>query len=101
VNEIINFCINMNSNKPLKYSLISISSIGMFLLSFTVIYKLLIPDVCYYHMNEMNSFMNLFYSAGGGSNGHPEPNFLNFVLSLFIGGFIGYRIYLLIRKVKK
>ncbi len=89
----------MKSNKPLKYTLISFGSIGMFLFSFTMIYDLLIPDVCYYHMNEMSPFMNLFYSAGGGSNGHPEPNFLNFVLSLFIGGFLGNRIYLIIKKV--
>lgn len=51
-------------------------------------------------MNEINPFMNLFYSVGVGSNGHPEPNFLNFILSSFIGGFIGYKIYGLTKKIK-
>lgn len=91
----------MKSNKTLKYVLISIGSIGMFLINFTVIYDLLIPDVCYYHMNEMNPLMNLFYSAGGGSNGHPEPNFLNFLVSIFVGGFIGYKVFKLVMKKNK
>jgi hypothetical protein len=88
----------MKSNKSLKYTLITAGSISMFLLSFTVIYYLLIPDVCYYHINEMNPFINLFFSAARGGNGHPEPNFLNFILSLFIGGFIGFKLYLLFKK---
>lgn len=91
----------MKSNKTLKYVLISAGSIGMFLINFTVIYDLLIPDVCYYHMNEMNPLMNLFYSAGGGSNGHPEPNFLNFLVSILVGGFIGYKVFKLVMKKNK
>ena len=91
----------MKSNKTLKYVLISIGSIGMFLINFTMIYDLLIPDACYYHMNEMNPLMNLFYSAGGGSNGHPEPNFLNFLVSIFVGGFIGYKVFKLVMKKNK
>ncbi|MFK8059661.1 MAG: hypothetical protein AB8B78_06160 [Polaribacter sp.] len=92
---------NMKENKLLKYVLVSFFAFALMMLNQTLIYALMIPDVCYYHMNEMNSFMNLFYSAGGGSNGHPEPNFLNFVLSLFVGGFIGYKVYILSKKLSK
>ena len=88
----------MKKSKSLKYTLISTGSIGLFLISFTLIYELLIPDICYYHMNDMNPIMNLFYSAGGGSNGHPEPNFLNFIVSIFVGGFIGYKVHKMVMK---
>ncbi|WP_298546496.1 hypothetical protein [uncultured Aquimarina sp.] len=83
----------MRESKTLKWIFISVSGIFMFLISFTLIYDLLIPDICYYHTNEMNSFMNLFYSAGGADNGHPSPNLLNFLFSFFIGGVLGYGIY--------
>ena len=62
----------------------------MVVLSFTLLYKLLIPDVCYYHTHEMNSFMSLFYSSGPADNGHPTPNFTNFLVSFVFGGIIGY-----------
>ena len=88
----------MKESKTLKWIFISVGGIIMFLISFTIIYNLLIPDLCYYHTNEMNSFMNLFYSAGGASNGHPEPNILNFITSILIGGILGNGIYKLITK---
>tara|TARA_B110001454_G_scaffold208212_1_gene220460 strand:+ start:414 stop:689 length:276 start_codon:yes stop_codon:yes gene_type:complete len=91
----------MKDNKNLKYTLISFGSIVMSLISFTVIYVLLIPDVCYYHIHEMNAFMNLFYNAGGADNGHHGPNTLNFILSSFVGGFMGYKFYILIKKDSK
>jgi hypothetical protein len=89
----------MKNNKTLKYTFIFFGSIGMFLLSFTILYDLLIPDLCFYHTNKMNSVMNLFYSSGGASNGHPEPNILNLISSIFAGGFIGYKIYVLLVKI--
>ena len=88
----------MRESKTLKWIIISVCGILMFLISFTLIYDLLIPDICYYHINQMNSFMNLFYSAGPADNGHPEPNLLNFLISLFIGGILGYWIYKIITK---
>ena len=88
----------MKESKTLKWTFISICGIGMVLISFTVLYDLLIPDICYYHIHEMNSFLNLFYSAGSASNGHPEPNILNFILSLLVGGIIGNGIYKLVTK---
>jgi len=83
----------MKESKTLKWILILTCGIGTVLTSFTLIYDLLIPDICYYHTNEMNSFMNLFYSAGGADNGHPSPNLLNLISSLIIGGILGYGIY--------
>jgi len=83
----------MGKSKTSKWTFILVGGIGMFLISFTLIYNLLIPDICYYHTHEMNSFMNLFYSAGGADNGHPSPNFLNLIISLIIGGILGYGIY--------
>lgn len=88
----------MKENKTLKWIFISIGGIAVFLINFTVIYELLIPDICHYHTNEMNSFMNLFYSAGAADNGHPEPNKLNFITSIIIGGILGNGIYKLITK---
>ena len=88
----------MRESKTLKWILIFVGSIIIFLISFTVIYDLLIPDVCYYHEHEMNTLMSFFYSAGGGDNGHPEPNLFNFIFSLFIGGLIGLGIYRILTK---
>ena len=89
----------MKESKTSKWFLILTFGIGMVLISFTLLYDLLIPDVCYYHTNEMNPIMNLFYSADPASNGHPEPNIVNLILSLLMGGIIGYRIYkILIKK---
>ncbi|PWI28842.1 hypothetical protein DI383_14640 [Flavobacteriaceae bacterium LYZ1037] len=83
----------MKESKTLKWIFILAVAILMCLISFTLIYDLLIPDICYYHLNEMNSFMNLFYSAGPADNGHPSPSLLNFIISLIIGGILGYGIY--------
>ncbi|MHB0756842.1 hypothetical protein [Polaribacter sp. M15] len=88
----------MKKSKTLKWTFISVVGIIVFLISFTVIYELLIPDICHYYTNEMNSFMNLFYSAGGADNGHPEPNKLNFITSIIIGGILGNGIYKLVTK---
>tara|TARA_R110002050_G_scaffold196755_3_gene331746 strand:+ start:1204 stop:1509 length:306 start_codon:yes stop_codon:yes gene_type:complete len=83
----------MKKRKTLKWIFISVGGILMCLISFTLIYDLLIPDICYYHFNEMNSFMNLFYSAGPADNGHPSPNLLNLIISLITGGILGYGNY--------
>ncbi|KZS39508.1 hypothetical protein AWE51_25750 [Aquimarina aggregata] len=91
----------MKETKTLKWTLISICGIGMVLTSFTLLYDLLIPDICYYHTHEMNSFLNLFYSAGSADNGHPSPNLLNLITSLIIGGILGYGIYKIVINKKK
>lgn len=89
----------MKKNKISNWIYISIGGILFFLFSFTIIYNLLIPDVCYYHTHKMNLIMNLFYSAGPADNGHPEPNLLNFIFSFFIGGLIGNEIHKYKKKV--
>lgn len=92
----------MRESKTSKWTLISICGIVMVITNFTLLYDLLIPDICYYHIHEMNSFLNLFYSAGPADNGHPSPNFLNLIISLIIGGILGYGIYkILINKTKR
>lgn len=88
----------MKENKTLKWIFILVGGVLMFFISFTLIYNLLIPDVCYYHLNEMHPFMNIFYSTGGVDNGHPGPNLLNFLFSIFIGGLLGNRIYKIVKK---
>jgi len=89
----------MKKSNTLKWFFICFGGIVMFLVSFTLIYALLIPDVCYYHTHEMNSFMSLFYSAGPADNGHPAPNLTNFLVSFVFGGIIGYVTYYLINKI--
>ena len=88
----------MKESRTLKWIFICVGGFIAMLISFTLIYNLLIPDVCYYHTNEMNPLMNLFYSSGPADNGHPEPNKLNFIFSLFVGGIIGHRIYKIVAK---
>ncbi|GGD33254.1 hypothetical protein [Flavobacterium orientale] len=91
----------MKKSKTLKWIFIVLGAILMVVLSFTLLYKLLIPDVCYYHTHEMNSFMSLFYSAGPEDNGHPAPNFTNFLISFVFGGILGYALYKLTTPLRK
>lgn len=88
----------MKKSTTLEWIYIGIGAILMVVLSFTLLYRLLIPDVCYYHTHEMNSFMSLFYSAGPADNGHPAPNLLNCIVSLCVGGILGYGIYKIVTK---
>lgn len=90
----------MKESKILKWIFILVGGILMCLISFTLIYDLLIPDICCYHLNEMNPFMNIFYSAGPADNGHPSPNLLNLIISLIIGGILGYGIYKYFAKLR-
>ncbi|WP_276979070.1 hypothetical protein [Flavobacterium filum] len=88
----------MKKTTTLKWICIVLGAILMVILSFTLIYDLLIPDPCYYHTNEMNFIMSIFYAAGPADNGHPGPNLTNFLVSLGFGGILGYGIYKLISK---
>lgn len=90
----------MKKSNTLKLTFIGIGGIGMLLTSYTLIYDLLIPDACYYHMNELNPFIGLFYSSNPASNGHPEPNILNLLISISVGGILGIGIYKILTNEK-
>ena len=80
---------NTNFN---KWVFIVIGGFITSIFSFTILYDLLIPDICYYHSHEMNFIMSLFFSASFASNGHPEPNLTNFIISFLVGSLIGFVI---------
>lgn len=61
----------------------------MFFLNYSVLNTIFVPDPCYYHFNEMNWFMRIFYYADSGSNGHPEPNLFNLLVTISIGFWMG------------
>lgn len=90
----------MKKTSTLKWICIALGAILMVVLSFTLIYDLLIPDLCYYHTNEMNFIMSIFYSAGPADNGHPGPNLTNFLVSLAFGGILGFSVFRLLSKNK-
>ena len=81
---------NTNFN---KWLFIIIGGFITSIFSFTILYDLLIPDICYYHSHEMNFIMSLFFSASSASNGHPEPNLTNFIVSFLTGSLIGFMIF--------
>jgi hypothetical protein len=76
-----------------KWSLIIIVGFLSSVFSFTWLYDFLIPDPCYYHSNRMNFLMSIFFSSSSASNGHPEPNLTNFIVSFLVGGLIGFVIF--------
>ena len=86
----------MIKTNMIKWRFITVGGFIMCLISL-VIYDVLIPDPCYYHINNMNPMMHFFYDAGPASNGHPFPNSFNFIVAFLIGGILGYQIY---RKVR-
>ena len=51
-----------------KWLFIIIGGFITSIFSFTVLYYLLIPDLCYYHSHEMNYMMSLFFTVYPGSN---------------------------------
>ena len=83
----------MKNTKFNKWLFIIIGGIVFHIFCFTWLYDFLIPDPCYYHSHEMNYFMGLFFSASSASNGHPEPNLTNFIVSFLIGSLIGFVIF--------
>ena len=83
----------MKNTKFNKWLFIIIGGIVFHVFCFTWLYDFLIPDPCYYHSHEMNYIMSLFFTAYPGSNGHPEPNLTNFIVSFLVGGLIGFVIF--------
>ncbi len=80
-------------SSQMKWLIIIICAILLLFLNFTVIDKLIIPDPCYYHTNEMNPILKLFYTATSASGGHPEQNIFNLIFTILVGGLIGKLIY--------
>lgn len=77
----------MSSQK--KWLIITVFSISALFFNFAYIDNLIMPDPCYYHINEMNLILNLFYSSSSASGGHPEVNLFNIIFTIIIGGLIG------------
>lgn len=50
----------------------------------------LIPDPCYYHINDGGIIFNLFYDLPSGNGGHPWPSNFNFIFTFIIGTTIGF-----------
>jgi hypothetical protein len=59
----------------------------------------LIPDPCYYHTNILSGWKSYFYHITAISNGHPEPNWLNWLLTILIGAYIGIIVYKAVKRV--
>jgi hypothetical protein len=54
-----------------------------------LIEQIVIPDPCYYHMNDGGFIFNLFYDLPAGNGGHPWPSNFNYIFTFFIGLTIG------------
>lgn len=69
-----------------------------FILNHYFIYEIAVPDPCYYHVHETNFLIDLFYSTDSASNGHPEPNLFNLVLTVITGAFLGKIVFNIINR---
>ncbi len=69
----------------MKILIYPLSIIGALFLNYGIAEPLLIPDPCYYHSHDLNFLMDIFYNTSSASNGHPEPNILNFIFTLCVG----------------
>jgi len=83
----------MKRNNKTRIFSICLSAIIFLVLSCTLIFDLLIPDICYYHFNEMDPILNVFFNVKGGDNGHPSPSLFNLIVSMLIGGLLGNQLY--------
>jgi hypothetical protein len=80
-----------------KWIFLILGVIITILINYSFLNNLIIPDPCFCHLNPTNYWIDLFYNSGNINNGHPEPNILNFLLTILIGlliGKIGYNYYL-------
>ena len=73
----------------MKWLIIIVFSISALFFNFAYVDNLIIPDPCYYHINEMNPILNFFYTSSSASGGHPEVNLFNIIFTIIIGGLTG------------
>ncbi|WP_299220058.1 hypothetical protein [uncultured Aquimarina sp.] len=79
---------------------ISIGALMALLINYAVLEEILIPDRCYYHVNEPTKLFDIFYSFPAYNGGHPVPSIFNFICTAFTGAIIGLMNYELIRYLK-
>lgn len=80
--------------KPEKYinRYTILGAIAAFIFNFFFLELFIIPDICYYHSHETNFIFDIFYSLPGWNGFHPVPTKYNFIITILIGGYIGYRV---------
>ncbi len=71
---------------------ICIGGVLAFLLNVLLIESVIIPDICYYHTHDTNFFIDTFYDFPSSEGGHPVPSIINIILSLTVGGIVGFLI---------
>ena len=75
-----------------KVAIIILSALGGIALALVfnlILYKILIPDPCYYHDHDTNRVFDIFYELTAGDGYHPFPTKFNFVLTATIGAIFG------------
>ena len=77
-----------------KYSLITCCAVGAIPINF-LLFDFFVPNPCVYDANiaEPGIIINTFYSLTSTSGYHPEPNRLNYILTIVLGGLFGYAVY--------
>ena len=63
-----------------------------FIANYFFIEQLTIPDPCKYHSAETSVFFDLFYDLPSVDGGHPFPTIFNLLLTITLGGLIGFYI---------
>jgi hypothetical protein len=61
-----------------------------FILNFIILENILIPDPCEFHGEETSFLFNLFYDTPGFNGGHPWPTNFYIILTIIMGGLLGY-----------
>jgi len=84
----------------MKWVFIIVGGVLVFIVGQTFIFDLIIPDPCFYHTNETNFLIELFFDLNPGNNSHPEPNILYIIFSLVIGSILGHSVYRTINNIK-
>jgi len=69
------------------------------LLNLLLIEQLIIPDLCYYHSHPTTALFDVFYNFPPGEGGHPAPTLFNLIITLLLGGLMGFMLAK--RKLKK
>lgn len=62
-------------------------AISVLLLNLSLVERLVIPDICYYHSHDTTLLFDVFYSFPPAQGGHPVTSNFSILLSLIIGGF--------------
>lgn len=73
--------------------IVALTGSALFLfIDLVIIYPIVIPDACIYHVQEMNWFLDLFFEESASEGYHVFPNNFQLLLFAILGFFLTWKM---------